>query len=82
MLRFASLLLVFALSSPAAAPRAVSFDFAHEAVSDDLSHRDARFESTTYRIRDLWSKRDLGTTARPLAVQVGGHDVVMVRLTK
>ncbi|HKG91498.1 MAG TPA: glycoside hydrolase family 27 protein [Gemmatimonadaceae bacterium] len=71
-----------AILNRADAPRAVSFDFAHEWVSDDLSKRETRFGTTTYRIRDLWTKRDLGTTARPLAVQVPGHDVVMVRLAK
>jgi alpha-galactosidase len=60
----------------------VTFDWAHEYVSDDLSHREARFWNTTYQLRDLWAKRDAGTTAKPLAVTVPGHDVVLYRLRK
>jgi alpha-galactosidase len=63
-------------------PRPVTFDFKREYVSDGLSNRSADFGSTTYRIRDLWAKRDAGTTAQPLTVTVGGHDVAMYRLHK
>jgi alpha-galactosidase len=63
-------------------PRVVRFDFARESVSDDLSTREARFFDTTYRVRDLWAHREMGTTARPLAATVPPHDVLMLRLAK
>jgi len=66
----------------ATSPRAVSFDWAKETVSDSLSKRDAQFATTRYQLRDLWAGKSAGTTARPLAATVPGRDVLMLRLTK
>jgi hypothetical protein len=51
-------------------------------VGDDLSHRNAEFGTMAYRVRDLWKKRDTGTTAQPLSVMVPAHGVAMYRLHK
>jgi alpha-galactosidase len=51
-------------------------------VGDDVSRREARFHDTPYRIRDLWARREMGTTARPLNATVPPHDVLMMRLTR
>src|SRR5437588_4609200 len=59
-----------------------SFDWKNEKVADSLSKREARFDTTTYSLRDLWAKRDLGTTARVLSAEVPPHDVLMLRLNK
>jgi alpha-galactosidase len=61
-------------------PRQVAFDFRAEKVVDSLTGKAARFDTTTYELHDLWSRRVLGTTADQLAAEVGGHDVLMVRL--
>jgi len=71
-----------AVLNRASAPRPVTFDFAREYVSDDLSKRSADFGTVTYHVRDLWTGRDVGTTAKPLATTVGGHDVAIYRLRK
>jgi alpha-galactosidase len=60
----------------------VTFNWKNEAVTDSFSKREARFDTTTYKVRDLWAKKDLGTTAKTLAAEVPGHDVLMVRLDK
>jgi len=60
----------------------VRFDWRNEAVKDDFSGRSARFDTTTYRIRDLWAKRDLGSTRETLTADVPGHDVLMLRLVR
>jgi alpha-galactosidase len=65
-----------------AAARKVSFNWQNEKVSDSFSKRDARFDKTVYDIRDLWTKKDLGTTKTPLSAEVPGHDVLMLRLKK
>ena len=44
--------------------------------------REARFDKITYRIRDLWTKKSLGTTKDILNAEVASHDVLMVRLDK
>jgi alpha-galactosidase len=63
-----------------AAAADLRFDWAREPVADELSKRRAEFGATTYRIVDLWTGQDLGTTRTPLVARVPGHDVLMVRL--
>jgi alpha-galactosidase len=60
----------------------VTFNWKNETVTDDLSKREAGFATTTYKVRDLWAKKDLGTTAAALTADVPGHDVLMLRLNK
>ena len=60
----------------------VTFNWKKETVTDDLSKREARFDTATYKIRDLWTKKGLGTTREILNAVVPGHDVLMVRLDK
>ena len=66
----------------ATSPRAVSFDWVHEAVTDSLSNRDAQFATTRYQLRNLWTHQSAGTTARALTATVPGRDVLMLRLRK
>jgi alpha-galactosidase len=61
-------------------PQNFSFDWKNEKVSDDLSKRDANFAKTTYNLRDLWAKKDLGTTKNVLTAEIPGHDVLVIRL--
>ena len=63
-------------------PHMFSFDWKNEKVSDDLSKRDAKFDKTTYNLRDLWAKKDLGTTKDVLTAEVPGHDVLVLKLTE
>jgi alpha-galactosidase len=63
-------------------PQKVTFEWNKEKVADDFSKRDAHFDTTTYGLRDLWAKKDLGTTKESLNVEVPGHDVLMLRLNK
>jgi alpha-galactosidase len=63
-------------------PQKVFFDWKAQKVSDELSQRDASFDKTVYGIRDLWTKKDLGTTEKPLNAELPGHDVLMLRLHK
>lgn len=60
----------------------ISFDWKKENVSDRFSRRDANFSTTHYRLSDLWTKKDLGTTEEPLAAEIPGHDVLLLRLKK
>jgi len=60
----------------------VKFDWSQEYVSDGLSERNAHFDNTTYRLRDLWEHKNIGTTRKPLDVTVPKNDVLMLRLQK
>ena len=60
----------------------ISFNWHNENFADSLSGRNANFDKTVYTIRDLWAKKDIGTTKNALTVDIPGHDVVMLRLMK
>ena len=60
----------------------VTFNWKNETVTDDLSKREAGFDTTTYKIRDLWTQKDIGITKNALTTEVPGHDVLMLRLNK
>jgi len=64
------------------APEKFTFNWKDESVGDSFSKKEARFASTVYRVRDLWLKKDLGTTKEVLATDIPGHDVLMLRLSK
>jgi alpha-galactosidase len=64
------------------ASREVRFDWRNEPVKDDFSSRSAGFDTTQYRVRDLWAKRDLGSTRETLWADIPAHDVLMLRLVK
>ncbi len=57
-----------------------TFDWKNEKVNDTFAKRETKFDSTTYQLRDLWTKKDRGNTAAPLTAEVPGHDVLMLRL--
>ena len=57
-------------------------DWKTKTVTDAFSKRDASFDSVTYSVRDLWLKKDLGTTRDPLNAEVPAHDVLLLRLKK
>ena len=63
------------------AARQVTFNWKEENVNDTFSKRDAKFGTMTYRLRDLWTKKDRGSTKDALSAEVPSHDVLMLRLT-
>jgi alpha-galactosidase len=60
----------------------ISFDWKNENVIDELSGKVTDFKSINYKIKDLWSKKEIGTTKNILSAEIPGHDVLMLRLTK
>lgn len=58
----------------------VEFNWQAKNAIDKLSGRKASFEKTSYTIRDLWLKKNIGTTNKPLKTTIPGHDVLMLRL--
>jgi alpha-galactosidase len=63
-------------------PHRIELVWQDEEVADELADRQALFKGRLYRIRDLWTGADLGTTRRPLEAEIPGHDVLMVRLVR
>jgi len=62
-------------------PVEVKLDWKEFPVKDDEFHYQYFFNEKEYKIRDLWAKKDLGTTAKLFMTQIAAHDVVVLKLS-
>jgi len=62
-------------------PRTINFSWKQHTVIDSLFNKKANFKLTTYNIRDLWARKDVGTTDKDFSANIPAHDVVMLRLS-
>jgi alpha-galactosidase len=63
-------------------PQTISYDWKDHVVNDTVSKTTFDFNKSIYKLRDLWAKKDVGTTNRPFKQTIGVNDVAMLRLTK
>ncbi|MCU7552130.1 hypothetical protein OCK74_23630 [Chitinophagaceae bacterium LB-8] len=62
-------------------PQTVAFKWKEQEIVDTLFSRKLDAKNTVYRIRDLWTKKDLGTTKKDIQKTVPAHDILMVSLS-
>jgi alpha-galactosidase len=62
-------------------PKKLTWDWSTCALKDDFAKRTLDPVQTTFRIRDLWGKKLLGTTRKKLERDILSHDVCMLRLS-
>jgi alpha-galactosidase len=60
----------------------INFYWAQHAINDDISKTNIDFAKTTFKLHDLWSKKDVGNTKKPFKQTLASHDVVVLRLVK
>jgi alpha-galactosidase len=60
----------------------VNFDWAAHMIQDKISNTDVDFSKTSYKLRDLWVHKDVGTTQKAFRQTIASHDVIMLKLTK
>ena len=60
----------------------IAFDWKAENVSDSFSKRDLNSGKITYKLKNLWTGKDSGTTQKILYAEIPGHDVLMLRMSK
>lgn len=63
-------------------PVKIEIDWSEQVVKDDQFGHQYRFWEHAYSIRDLWTKKDIGTTRQIFKIRIASHDVVMLKLTK
>lgn len=63
-------------------PQTVDYEWTAHTIQDTIAKMDVDFTKTTYKLRDLWMKKDVGTTQKPFRQTIPSHDVVMLRLIK
>lgn len=62
--------------------KTINFNWQSEVVADTIFNKQLDTKTITYKLRDLWTKKDAGTTKKLLRAVVQPHDVLMMRLTK
>lgn len=60
----------------------INYDWTAHIIQDTTSKTYADFTQSTYKLRDLWSKKDAGTTQKTFKQIIPPHDVVVLRLSK
>ena len=61
-------------------PAPVSFDWKKESITDPLS-KNILSTNIDYRIRNVWTRTNAGTTKKPAKAVIGPHDVLLFVLT-
>jgi len=63
-------------------PVDVNYDWKKQVIYDDVAKLELHFNKQSYTLRDLWSKKEIGTTGKPLTSKLLSHDVLLLRLQK
>jgi alpha-galactosidase len=64
-------------------PRVVALDWKTFSVTDSLSNRTLNTAAKeVYKLRDLWLKKNVGDTRKPLKATLPGRDVLCLKLFK
>lgn len=61
--------------------KSIHFDWAHWYVKDDLKNLVIDFKNEEFRMFNVWTNEDTGTTKKTLEAEIPGHDVLMFRFT-
>jgi alpha-galactosidase len=63
-------------------PKPIEFNWPNEVVNDTFSKRELNAKTITYKLRDLWLKKEIGDTKKPLKATIAPHDVLVLKLSK
>jgi alpha-galactosidase len=62
-------------------PHVFNHRWAEQAITDPVSNRVLDCGKQTYSLYDVWGRKRAGTTGKPFAATIPGHDVVLMLLT-
>ncbi len=75
--------LAFCFFNRSDVPQDVNFKWDKYRVEDGISQTDIYLDKVNYKIRDIWAKKDLGSTKNTSFKRtIQPHDVVLIRLLK
>ncbi|AOW21526.1 glycoside hydrolase family 27 protein [Urechidicola croceus] len=60
----------------------IDFDWNHHEIGDDINGLRLDTKKNTYKIKDLFNNKSIGTTTNNLKSTIASHDVLMIRLKK
>ncbi len=61
-------------------PFPLQFNWDEHLITDTIFHKILDTKKTTYQVRDLWLKKNIGTTKTPITTILASHDVLMLTL--
>ncbi len=61
-------------------PQPVDLDWNMKVMEDTIAKRTLNAKTTPYKVRDVWAKKELGTTKKAFRAIVPPHDVILLRL--
>lgn len=61
--------------------KSINFDWKKEIVRDEFAKRALDASKENYKIRNVWTNNEMGSTKKTLSAKVPAHDVLMLRLT-
>lgn len=62
--------------------KTINFDWKDNFIKDDNFQKQFDAKKQTFKIRDVWTKKDSGDTNSATKISIPSHDVVMFRLSK
>ncbi|WP_210463309.1 glycoside hydrolase family 27 protein [Rufibacter roseolus] len=62
-------------------PQKVDFDWQKNVINDEVAKRQLDGGKTTYKIRNVWTKKSQGTTKKDFEATVPAHDVILLVLS-
>lgn len=71
----------FCILNRTTTPKEYTINWQKFNLYDEVAKRSTNFDSKEYKIRDLWTKSNIGSTKKSKTVNIKGHDVVLYRLT-
>lgn len=63
-------------------PKTIDMNWQASVVKDSFAKRELNAMNTVFKLRNMWTKKDLGTTKKALKAVVPAQDVLMLRLIK
>jgi alpha-galactosidase len=58
------------------------WDWKAHTITDGVTKLNIDFNTANYTLRDLWAKKDIGTTAKILKQPIASHQVIFLKLTR
>lgn len=60
----------------------LDFDWSRNIINDDIFNKTLDAGKSVYKIRDLWLKKDQGTTQKNISCEIPSHGIIMLKLSK
>jgi alpha-galactosidase len=60
----------------------INFSWKKHTFNDDFSKTHVDFSASDYKVRNLWTEKEIGKTNKDFDQEIPGHDVIMLKLIK